>query len=62
MKKSVIYVDILLLLVFMLIIISKFVNLSFEQILQPLFFILIIIYIIQHWRIIAAIIKNLLKR
>ena len=61
MKKSILWVDLILLLVFATNIISNFVNFPFKKIIQPLFFVLTIIHIIQHWRIFVTIIKNLMS-
>ena len=61
MKKGILIVDALLLLVFIFIIVSRFVTLSFLKIIQPIFFALILIHIIQHWKIIFYSFKKLLK-
>ncbi len=57
MKKSILIVDWLLIIVFILmivsnIIVSKFINLPFTKIIQPIFLVLIIIHIIQHWKVV----------
>lgn len=62
MKKGILIVDTLLLLVFILIILSKFVVLPFVKIIQPIFFALIVIHIIQHWKIIFYSFKKVLKK
>ena len=62
MKKSLLIVDALLIIVFILIIVSKFINLSFTKVIQPIFFVLIIIHIIQHWKVIVYSLKGLKKR
>ncbi|OQY66132.1 hypothetical protein B6D29_03110 [Microgenomates bacterium UTCPR1] len=61
MKKSVIWIDLGLLFVFIINILSNFIHFPFKQILQPIFFILIIIHVAQHWRIIITMIKNLFR-
>jgi len=62
MKKSILIVDWLLIIIFILMIVSKFINLPFTKIIQPIFFILIIIHIIQHWKVIVYSLKGLKKR
>ncbi len=62
MKKGILLIDCFLIIVFMFIILSKFINLSFVKIIQPIFFILIVIHIIQHWKIIIFSFKKLLKK
>jgi len=44
---------------FILMILSKFINLPFTKIIQPIFFILIIIHIVQHWKMIFYSFKRL---
>ncbi len=61
MKKSVLIIDWLLVITFILIAISKFTNSPFINIVQPVFFILIIIHIIQHWRVLIYSLKGLRK-
>lgn len=62
MKKSILTVDWLLIIVFMLMIISKFIELPFTKVIQPIFFILIITHIIQHWKIILYSLKKTTKK
>ena len=62
MKKDILIVDWLLIIIFVLIIVSKFINLHFTKVIQPIFFILIIIHIIQHWKVIIYSLKGLKKR
>ncbi len=62
MKKSIVIVDLLLVAIFPIMIVSKFVNLPFTNIVQPIFLGLIIIHLIQHWKIIIHLIKGLKKR
>jgi len=62
MKKSILIVDWLLIIIFILMIVSKFINLPFTKVIQPIFFVLIIIHIIQHWKVIVYSLKGLKKR
>ena len=55
-------VDWLMIFVFILILVSKVINLSFTKVLQPIFFVLIVIHIVQHWRAIVCSLKGLMKR
>ncbi len=61
MKKHILIIDWLLITAFILILISKFINLPFIKIIQPIFFVLIVIHIIQHLRIYAYSLKKLKK-
>jgi hypothetical protein len=61
MKKSILIIDWLLIIIIILMIVSKFINLTFTKIIQPIFFILIIIHIIQHWKVIVYSLKGLKK-
>jgi hypothetical protein len=62
MKKSILIIDWLLIIIFILMILSKFINLPFTKVIQPIFFVLIIIHIIQHWKVIVYLLKGLKKR
>ena len=62
MKKSILIVDWLLIIIFILMVISKFINLPFTNVIQPIFFVLIIIHIIQHWKVIVYSLKGLKKK
>jgi len=57
MRKDILIIDWSLLLIIVLMIITKFINLPFTKIIQPIFFILILIHIIQHWKIILYSLK-----
>ena len=61
MKKSFLIVDWALVILLILVILSKFIELPFTKILQPLFMVLIVIHVIQHWKIMWFSIKNLKK-
>ena len=62
MNKIVLIVDWLLIMIFILIIVSKFISLPFTKVIQPIFFVLIITHIIQHWKVIVYSLKGLKKR
>ena len=62
MKKIILIIDWLLIIIFILMILSKFINLPFAKIIQPIFFVLIIIHIIQHWKVIIYSFKELFKK
>jgi len=62
MKKSILIVDWLLIIIFVLMVVSKFTNLSFTKAVQPVFLVLILIHIIQHWKVIVASLKRLKKK
>jgi hypothetical protein len=59
MRKDIFIIDWLLLIVFVIIILSKLFTIPFAQILQPAFFILIIVHIVQHWRFFILRIKKI---
>ena len=61
MKKHILIVDSILIILFVLIIISKFIDFSFMKILQFSFFIFIFNYVNQHWKIIFYSLKRILK-
>ncbi|MBR9680445.1 MAG: hypothetical protein GOU98_01315 [Candidatus Altiarchaeota archaeon] len=61
MKKSILIIDWLMILVFVVLVLSKFVGITTPAILQPIFMLLIGIHIIQHWKIIIASLKQLKK-
>ena len=58
MKKHILVVDWLLILVFVLMIGLKVAGSSLANIVQPIFLVLILIHIIQHWKVIAASLKR----
>ena len=62
MKKNVLIIDWLLIIIFILMIVSKFINLPFTKVIQPIFLVLIIIHIIQHWKVIVYSLKGLKKK
>ncbi len=62
MMKSIWIVDWLMMVVFVLMLVSKVINLPITKVLQPIFFVLIIIHIAQHWKVIVYSLKGLMKR
>jgi hypothetical protein len=62
MKKSILIIDWVLIVIFILMVLSKFINLPFTKIIQPIFFVFIATHIIQHWKIIIYSIKKLKKK
>jgi hypothetical protein len=62
MKKSILIIDWVLIAIFILMVLSKFINLPFTKIIQPIFFIFIAIHIIQHYKIIIYSLKGLKKK
>jgi len=62
MKKSILIVDWLLIIIFILRIVSKFINLPFTKVIQQIFFVLIILHVIQHWKVIVYSLKGLKKK
>ena len=61
MKKSIIIVDLLLLVIFGVLVLSKLTKIATPALLQLSFMIFIGIHILQHWRIIVAFIKQIKK-
>jgi hypothetical protein len=61
MKKRtlILAVDWLLIVTFAVIIASRFISLPFVNIVQPVFFIFILIHVLQHWRALAASLKRM---
>lgn len=62
MRKDILIVDWLLIIIFAVMILSKFIELEFASFLQPVFFVLILIHIIQHRKIIINSLKKLIKK
>jgi fatty-acid desaturase len=62
MRKSILIVDWLLIIIFVIMVLSKFIDLEFASLLQPVFFVLIFIHIIQHWKIIVNSLKKLINK
>ncbi len=61
MKKGVLIVDALLILIFVFMLISKFIDFPFIKKLQLVFFVLIAIHIAQHWKSIFFSFKKIFK-
>jgi len=61
MKKDIVLVDLLMLVVFAGMIIGKLLKLPFVEKFQVVFIVLTIIHIVQHWKIILQLCKNLFK-
>lgn len=62
MKKSILVVDWLLVIIFVLMVVSRFLAFSLPRIVQPIFFILILIHIVQHWRVMFFSLRGLVKK
>ncbi len=62
MRKDILIIDWILLFLVVFMILSKFIKIPFSQILQPIFLILIIIHLLQHWRFFVSSIKKLFRR
>lgn len=62
MNKGDLIVNWSLIAVFMLMVVSKFISLPFTKIIQPIFFVLIILHVIQHWKFIIYSFKGSKKR
>jgi hypothetical protein len=58
MKKGILIIDWILFILTLFLIISKIMNLSFNQFIQPIFLILILVHIIQHCKIFIYSINN----
>ena len=62
MGRSILIIDWILLFLVMSMILSKFIKIPFSQVLQPIFLILIIVHIIQHWRFFTSHLKRLFRK
>jgi hypothetical protein len=49
MKKDILAIDLILILIFIIVILSKIIYIPYNKYIQVVFFILILIHIIQHW-------------
>jgi len=61
MRKYILLVDLLLIAIFAFLVASKIINLPATKIVQPIFMILIAVHLIQHWKVLAASIKKMMK-
>ena len=61
MKKRalILLVDWILIAIFAVIIASRFISLPFVNLVQQVFFIFILIHVLQHWKALAASLKRL---
>ena len=62
MKKDIIIVDLILIVMFLTLISSNIFKFTALKMIQPLFMVLLGIHIIQHWRVLVALTKNLFKK
>ena len=62
MKKDIIIVDLILFVLFILLISSNIFKITAIKMVQPLFMVILGIHIIQHWKMLMAMIKNLFKK
>ncbi|HHQ45311.1 MAG TPA: hypothetical protein ENN13_04135 [Candidatus Altiarchaeales archaeon] len=59
MKKTILIVDWLLLILVLTMFLSKFLGMQSAKVLQPIFFMLVLVHIIQHWRFFSSSIKKI---
>ncbi len=62
MKKNILIVDWLLVVILLIMVLSKFINLEFAKLLQPIFFGLILVHLIQHRQIMMNSLKKIIKK
>jgi hypothetical protein len=62
MKKIIIIVDLILIVLFTILLSSNIFKFTKPQIIQPLFMFFLSVHIYQHWKVLAAMIKNLFKK
>lgn len=62
MKKDIIIVDLILIVMFMTLISSNILKFPGLKVIQPLFMVVLGIHIIQHWRVLISLTKNLFKK
>jgi hypothetical protein len=62
MKKDIIIVDLILIVLFVLLISSNIFKITAIKMVQPLFMVFLGIHIIQHWKALVAMTKNLFKK
>lgn len=61
MRKYILPVDLLLIAIFIFLIVSKIVTVPAIKIIQPIFMILVAVHLIQHWKVLVASIKRMMK-
>ena len=62
MKKDIIVVDLILIAMFVTLVSSNIFKFTGLKVIQPLFMVVLGIHIIQHWRVLVALTKNLFKK
>ncbi|MCD6299443.1 MAG: hypothetical protein J7L93_02400 [Thermoplasmata archaeon] len=61
MRKYILFVDLLLIAVFIFLVASKVITIPATKIVQPIFMILIAVHLLQHWKILIASVKRMRK-
>ena len=61
MRKYILFVDLLLIAVFIFLVASKVIAIPATKIVQPIFMILIAVHLLQHWKILVASVKRMRK-
>ncbi len=61
MRKYILFVDLLLIAVFIFLGASKVITIPATKIVQPIFMILIAVHLLQHWKILVASVKRMRK-
>ncbi|HHH78113.1 MAG TPA: hypothetical protein ENL18_02735 [Thermoplasmatales archaeon] len=61
MRKYILFVDLLLIAVFIFLVASKVITIPATKIVQPIFMILIAVHLLQHWKILVASVKRMRK-
>lgn len=62
MKKSVIIIDLILIVLFVILLSSNIFGFTKLKIIQPLFMLFLAIHIAQHWKVLVAMTKNLFRK
>lgn len=62
MKKSLIIVDLILIILFIILFASNIFKLTNLKIFQPLFMVFLVVHIAQHWKILISMTKRLFKK
>ncbi|MEA3355103.1 MAG: hypothetical protein U9Q63_01295 [Patescibacteria group bacterium] len=62
MKKDIVVVDLILIVLFIILMLSNIFKITGLKIVQPLFMVLLATHIIQHWKVLVALTKNLFKK
>ncbi len=61
MRKYILFVDLLLIVVFVFLVASKIIAMPAIKIIQPIFMIFIAVHLIQHWKILVASVRKMMK-